>query len=330
MRKVFLSGGTGFIGQNLVSFLLKNGVEIVNFANQTRQASNANRNIVKGDICDSLSVENAMDGCDVVINLAAESSASKSMTDSRNFMRTNVTGASVLLESARKLGVKKFFQMGTDQVYGNCEKGGFSENAALNPTNPYSASKAAADLIALSYFRTYDFPVVIARSSIVFGPCQHPEKLLPVFITNAIRKKPLPVYNNGLYRRQWIFVADICEAIVTLLEKGKPGEVYNTGGTEKTNLEVAKSVLKILGKSVSLISHVKDDKFYDMRYAVDTAKIGRLGWKPRFSFEDALSNTVEWYKNNESWWAKFIEKSQGIKPRTSVRLFNSKKCLRIS
>lgn len=308
MKKIFLTGGTGFIGQNLAGILLKSGAEIVNFARQASLVSvkNPSHRIVRGDICDSSSVEKAMAGCDIVINLAAESSAGRSMEDSKNFMMTNVIGASVLLESARKVGVKKFFQMSTDQVYGNCEKTGFSENAALNPTNPYSASKAAADLLALSYFRTYGFPVVIARSSVVFGAYQHPGKMLPRFIANAIRGEQLPVYNDGLYKRQWIFVEDACSAILTLVDEGKSGEVYNTSGTEHTNLEIAESVLKLLGKPSSLIAHVEDKKFYDRRYAADSSKIRSLGWEPKRRFEDALSYTVEWYKNNESWWAQFI------------------------
>ncbi len=308
MKRIFLTGGTGFIGQNLVGLMLKRGDEIVNFARHAGfdGIKEPCHRIVRGDICDSSSVEKAMAGCDTVINLAAESSAGRSMEDSKNFMMTNVIGASVLLESARKIGVKKFFQMSTDQVYGNCEKDGFSENAVLNPANPYSASKAAADLLALSYFRTYKFPVVIARSSIVFGAYQHPGKMLPRFVTNALKGEQLPVYNDGLYKRQWIFVEDACRAILSLVDEGKNGEVYNTGGTERTNLEIAESILNLLGKPSSMITHIEDKKFYDRRYAVNSSKIENLGWAPKHRFEDALSYTVEWYKNNESWWAQFM------------------------
>lgn len=304
--KIFLTGGTGFIGKNLVSILLKNGHEIVSFAKTAENLDNPSHTSVIGDICDSSAVEKAMAGCDTVVNLAAESSAGRSMEDPKSFMSTNYTGTFVLIEAARKLGIKKFFQMSTDQVYGNCETDGFTETAPLNPTNPYSATKAAADLLVLSYFRTFKFPVVVARSSIVFGPHQYPEKLLPRLIISAIRNKPLTVYNDGLYYRQWIYVEDTCQAIMVLLEKGIPGEIYNIEGSEHTNLEVVESVLSLLGKPSSLITNVKDDKFYDRRYSVNAEKLKSLGWKPKFSFEQAMKATVDWYGNNEAWWSSLV------------------------
>lgn len=315
--KVLVTGGAGFIGSNFIRYLLKShsDVEIVNFDKLT-YAGNLNSlkdisgssysgryKFVKGDICDASLVEKAMRSCDAAINFAAESHVDRSITYAQPFIRTNFTGTYVLIEVARKLGIRKFVQVSTDEVYGSRESGHFTEGDRLNPSSPYSATKAAADLLALSYFKTHKFPVSVARSSNNFGPFQYPEKLIPLFITNALEDKPLPVYGDGLYRRDWLFVEDNCEAIALVMEKGKPGEIYNIGaGNEKANLDVTNAVISLLNKPKSLINHVADRPGHDRRYAVDSRKIKKLGWKPRHRFGDALASTVRWYKDNEWWW----------------------------
>ncbi|MBI2549650.1 dTDP-glucose 4,6-dehydratase [Candidatus Woesearchaeota archaeon] len=316
--RVLVTGGAGFIGSNFVRCLLESGsdFEVVNFdkltyagnLNSLRDVSGSSRfknryKFVKGDICDAFAVEKAMSGCDAAVNFAAESHVDRSITDAQPFIRTNFTGTYVMIEVARKLGIRKFVQVSTDEAYGSRGSGHFTEDAMLNPSSPYSATKAAADLLALSYFKTHRFPVSVARSSNNFGPYQYPEKLIPLFITNALEDKPLPVYGDGLYRRDWLFVEDNCEAIALVMEKGKPGEIYNIGGgNEKANLEVTNAVLALLRKPKSLITHVADRPGHDRRYAIGSAKIKKLGWKPSHGFEDALKATVEWYKDNEWWW----------------------------
>ncbi len=316
--KVLVTGGAGFIGSNFIRHLLGNSgdVEVVNLdkltyagnLNSLKGISGSSRysgkyKFIKGDICDAAAVEKAMKGCDVAVNFAAESHVDRSITDAQPFIRTNFTGTYVLVEVARKLGIRKFVQVSTDEVYGSRESGHFTEDDRLNPSSPYSATKAAADLLALSYFKTHRFPVAIARSSNNFGPYQYPEKLIPLFITNAMGDKLLPVYGDGLYRRDWLFVEDNCEAIALVMEKGKPGEIYNIGGgNERANLEVTNSVLAVLNKPKSLITHVADRPGHDRRYAIDSRKIKKLGWKPAHRFEDALKATVGWYKDNGWWW----------------------------
>jgi dTDP-glucose 4,6-dehydratase len=238
-----------------------------------------------------------------ILDFAAESHVDRSIGDAQPFIRTNFTGTYVLLEVARKLNVKKFIQISTDEVYGSREKGFFAEKDCLNPSSPYSATKAAAELLALSYYKTHNFPVLACRSSNNFGPYQYPEKLIPLFITNAFDGKSLPVYGDGLNVRDWLYVEDNCAAICLLLEKGIPGEIYNIGGgNERNNLQITDALLSLLKKPKSLIAYVEDRKGHDRRYAIDCAKIKKLGWSPTHKFEDALRDTVEWYRNNEWWW----------------------------
>ncbi len=323
--RILVTGGAGFIGGNFIRHLLssRSNVEVVNFDKLTyagnldslKDVSGSNRyssryKFVKGDICDAAVVEKAMKGCDSVVNFAAESHVDRSISDAQPFVRTNFVGTYVLLDVARKLGVRKFLQISTDEVYGSREKGHFTENDRLSPSSPYSASKAAADLLALSYFTTHRMPVVVVRSSNNFGPYQYPEKLIPLFITNAFEGKPLPVYGDGLYRRDWLFVEDNCEAIAAVMEKGRDGEIYNIGaGNEKANIDVTAAILKALNKPENLIQHVEDRKGHDRRYAIDSAKVKKLGWKPQHSFDDALAMTIEWYRSNEWWW-KPLKKKQ--------------------
>ena len=316
--RVLVAGGAGFIGSNFIRYLLnsRSDVEIVNYDKLTYAGNlsslkdvSASRDcssryaFVKGDICDANGVEKAMKECDVVVNFAAESHVDRSITDAQPFIRTNFTGTYVLLEVAKKLCVGKFIQISTDEVYGSRETGHFSEDDRLDPSSPYSATKAAADMLALSYFKTHNFPVAVVRSSNNFGPYQYPEKLIPLFITNALENKPLPVYGDGLYRRDWLYVEDNCEAIAAVMDKGENGEVYNAGGgNERANLEVTKAILSLLKKPSSLISYVEDRKGHDRRYAIASAKIKKLGWVPKHRFDGALAETVGWYRANEWWW----------------------------
>ncbi len=311
--RFFVTGGAGFIGSNFIrQQLASTSSEVVNFDKLTyagnlvslRDVAGSSRyRFVKSDICDAVAVEKAMNGCDAVVNFAAESHVDRSISDAQPFIRTNYVGTYVLLEIARKLGVKRFIQVSTDEVYGSRLKGFFTERDRLTPSSAYSASKAAADLLALSYFTTHKLPVIVVRSSNNFGPFQYPEKLIPLFITNAMEGKPLPVYGDGLYRRDWLFVEDNCEAIATVMEKGKEGGIYNIGGgNERANLDVTNAILKSLGRPRALITRVEDRKGHDRRYAINSAKVKKLGWKPRHGFEDALQQTIRWYGANEWWW----------------------------
>lgn len=311
--KLVVTGCCGFIGSNFVRMMLSKhpdwqitNIDKLTYAGNTDNLKgidgNSNYKFVKADICDENAVDAAVKGADAVINFAAESFVDKSIAYAEPFIRTNFYGTYVMLEAARKHGIKKFVQISTDEVYGSTEKGSFRETDRLEPSSPYSASKAAADLLALSYFITYKLPVVVCRSSNNFGSYQNREKLIPLFITNALQDKQLPLYGDGLNVRDWLFVEDNCEAIATVLEKGKTGEIYNIGsGNEKTNIEITKLILKQLNKPESLIKYVADRLGHDRRYSLDTAKIRVLGWKPKHSFDEAMKLTVEWYKNNEKW-----------------------------
>jgi dTDP-glucose 4,6-dehydratase len=260
---------------------------------------------VKGDICDAAIVDPLVSEADAVLNFAAESHVDRSIGKPDDFIRTDVFGTFVLLEAARAHGVEKFVQISTDEVYGSIDKGFFKETDTLMPSSPYSASKAGADRLAYSYYVTYGLPVVIPRSSNNFGPFQYPEKLIPLFVTNAIEDKKLPIYGDGKNVRDWIFVTDNCEALETVLMHGKDGEVYNIGaGNEKNNLEITRLILDGLNKPDSLMTFVKDRLGHDRRYALDLKKIDDLGWKPRFTFEKAMEETVAWYEKNRWWWEK--------------------------
>ncbi len=314
--KLVVTGCCGFIGSNFVRMMLSRHPDwqITNIDKLTYAGNpdnlrdvdgNRNYKFVKEDICDEKAVDAAVKGADAIINFAAESFVDKSIAYAEPFVKTNFYGTYVLLEAARKHGVKKFVQISTDEVYGSTEKGSFSETDRLEPSSPYSASKAAADLLALSYFTTYKLPVVVCRSSNNFGPYQNREKLIPLFITNALEGKELPLYGDGLNVRDWLFVEDNCEAIAAVLEKGKEGEIYNIGsGNEKANIEITKLILKSLGKPESLIRYVADRPGHDRRYSLDTTRIKALGWKPKRSFDEAMKLTAKWYKDNERWWKK--------------------------
>jgi len=246
-----------------------------------------------------------MNGCDYVVNFAAESHVDRSIGAPDDFIKTDIYGTFVLLECARKYAIKKFIQISTDEVYGSIDQGSFIETDPLMPSSPYSASKAGADRLAYSYQVTYHLPVVITRCSNNFGPCQYPEKLIPLFVTNAIEDKKLPLYGDGKNIRDWIYVTDHCDAIDFVLNYGTDGDVYNIGGgNERNNLEITQLILHALGKSTDLINYVKDRPGHDRRYSLDCTKLAALGWKPKFTFDEAMSLTVAWYKNNRWWWEK--------------------------
>ena len=310
--KVFVTGGAGFIGSHFIHLLLSIGAyEVVNYDKLTYAGNLENLKdivsdkytFVKGDICDHGDVMRAMEGCDVVVNFAAESHVDRSINVPHEFLRTNITGTHHLLEAARKLGIQKFVQISTDEVYGDLPALVLAnENFPLYPSSPYSASKAASDCLAFSYFRTYGLPVVITRSANNYGPCQYPEKFIPLAITNALADRKIPVYGNGQHVRNWIDVRDNCRAILAVLEKGRSGEIYNIGatGAYRTNLDIAKFILRTLGKPESLIEFVADRPGHDKRYALDLFKIQKeLNWEASADFDLRLRNTIEWYKNNQ-------------------------------
>lgn len=321
MSKILITGGCGFIGSNFIRYLIKNSdYEIVNVDKLTYAGNlknlidlqeNPKYKFYKADICNYELIAYIIEKekVDSIINFAAESHVDRSILSSQEFIRTNVSGTNILLELAKKFELKKFLQISTDEVYGSLgNEGKFIEQTPLSPNSPYSASKAAADLLVRSYNHTYGIPALITRCSNNYGPYQFPEKLIPLMIINALNNKPLPVYGDGMNVRDWIYVDDHCDAILKVYEKGKIGEVYNIGAeNEKPNIEIVKLILKELGKNESLITYVKDRPGHDRRYAIDATKIkSELGWKSQHSFEIAIKKTIQWYIENKSWWEEII------------------------
>ncbi|MDD1669670.1 MAG: dTDP-glucose 4,6-dehydratase [Methanomicrobiales archaeon] len=313
--RILVTGGAGFIGCNFVRSLLEHrpGDEVVVLDKLTYAGRKENLqdvldriSFVKGDITDPRDVGRAGQ-CDAIINFAAETHVDRSIADPGVFVRTDVLGTHVLLEHARREEVDTYIQVSTDEVYGSRETGSFRETDPLDPSSPYSASKAGADHLALAYFRTYGLPVCITRSSNNFGPYQYPEKLIPVLILRALRGEPIPIYGTGEQVRDWLHVGDNCAALRLVLGEGRPGQVYNiASGEERRNIEVARLILSLLGRSESLITHVADRPGHDFRYSIDTTKIRDLGWRPARSFEKGLGETVNWYRENEGWWKPLI------------------------
>lgn len=315
MHKILVTGGAGFIGSNFIRYMLtKYNYKIVNFdlltyagniASLDDIKNNKNYTFVQGDICDAKLTDKIIsDGIDVIINFAAESHVDRSITDPGIFVKTNVLGTQNLLEHAKKYKIK-MIQISTDEVYGSLGSTGyFTEKTPIDTSSPYSASKASADLLVLAYHRTFGLDVNITRCSNNYGPYQFPEKLIPLFITNAMENKQVPLYGDGLNVRDWLFVEDHCSAIDTVLHKAKPGTVYNIGGNnEKTNRYITDTVLKHLGKDESMIKYVQDRLGHDRRYAIDAIKIKtELGWQPKYVFEDAIVKTIQWYIDNKKWW----------------------------
>ena len=319
---ILVTGGAGFIGSNFVRYMMElhPDYRIVNLDKLTYAGNlenlkgieaNPRYQFVHGDICDATLVRSLFkqNEPDVVVHFAAESHVDRSIMGASEFVRTNVLGTSVLLESAKEFKLTKFVHISTDEVYGSLgPEGRFTESTPLHPNSPYSASKASADLLVLAYHHTFGLPIVVTRCSNNYGPYQFPEKFIPLMIVNALNDKSLPVYGDGAHVRDWIHVLDHCAAIDTVLHTGRVGSVYNIGGSsERTNLEVAKLILRTLAKPDSLITFVKDRPGHDRRYAIDSSKIKEeLSWHPRVSFEEGLVRTVSWYQQNTGWWQRII------------------------
>ena len=317
--KLLVTGGAGFIGSNFILYWLKNHPEdqIVNFdaltyagnlENLTSVENNTNYKFVKGNIIQSNEVDAVMAGVDTVVHFAAESHVDRSILGPQPFVLSNVLGTQVLLDVARRHSVKRFHHISTDEVFGELELGDpnkFNERTNYNPRSPYSASKAGSDHLVSAYYYTYNLPITITNCSNNFGPYQFPEKIIPLAITNLLEGKKVPIYGDGLYVRDWLYVEDHVKAIEAVLDKGKIGETYLIGGMTEDipNIEVAKKIVRILGKSEGDIEFVKDRPGHDRRYAIDWSKIkNELGWKPLHDFDTWLKKTVEWYKENEDWW----------------------------
>ncbi len=319
--KLLVTGGAGFIGSNFILYWVKKYPQdfIVNLDKLTYAGNlenlqtikdNKNYKFIHGDICDKEVVAKAIEGVDAVVHFAAESHVDRSIMNSEDFIKTNVLGTHVLLEAALKNNIKKFHYVSTDEVYGSLnldEKNIFNERTNYNPRSPYSASKAGSDHLVRAYFFTHGLPITISNCSNNFGPYQFPEKLIPVAITNLLENKKVPVYGDGLYVRDWLYVEDHCRAIDLILSKGKVGETYCVGGLTEdvNNMEIIKKIIKLVGKDESFIEFVKDRPGHDRRYALDWTKIkNELGWEPLNSFDEWLEKTVNWYKENQDWWKR--------------------------
>ncbi|MFN8634423.1 MAG: dTDP-glucose 4,6-dehydratase [Chloroflexota bacterium] len=314
MMRLLVTGGAGFIGSNFARYVLNRYPDDTvtvydkltyagNPANFADLRQSPRFRFVQGDIADAAAVEPLMAEADAVVNFAAETHVDRSILDAGAFIETDVRGTWVLLETARRCSLHRFLQVSTDEVYGNVPTGHSKETDQLAPRSPYAASKAGGDLMVLAYRTTYNLPVMITRGSNNIGPYQFPEKVVPVFVTNAIDDVPLPIYGNGGALRDYIYVTDHCAGIDTVLRKGEPGEVYNVGGGNETNtIVLAKAILSRLGKPESLMTFVPDRPGHDMRYAVDCSKLRALGWELDYTFEASLNATVDWYVNNQDWW----------------------------
>jgi len=319
--RVLVTGGLGFIGSNFIKYWLQNHPtdKIINFdkltyagnlENLSDLENNPNYAFVQGDICDAETVLKNMEGVDIVVHFAAESHVDRSIMEPAAFVMTNIVGTQVLLDAALKNNIKKFHHVSTDEVFGHLsldDQEKFNENTPYDPRSPYSASKASSDHLVRAYHKTYGLPITITNCSNNFGPYQFPEKIIPLAITNVLEGKKIPIYGDGLYVRDWLYVEDHCRAIDAVLENGKTGETYCVGGLTQdiNNLEVAKKIIKILGKDENMIFFVKDRPGHDRRYAIDWSKIKKeLSWEPLHSFDEWLESTVNWYKKNEAWWKR--------------------------
>ena len=324
MKNIIVTGGAGFIGSNFIKYILnKYDYNIYNFdkltyagnlENLTEVEKNPKYKFVKGDICDRTIVEKTVkeNNIDTIIHFAAESHVDRSILGSEEFIVTNVLGTQVLLDVAKNAGLEKYLQVSTDEVYGSLPEDKkeikFTEKTPLTTNSPYSASKAAADLLCNAYYHTHKLPILITRCSNNYGPYQFPEKLIPLMIAKAKDGEKLPVYGDGKNVRDWLYVEDHCSAICEVLHKGKLGDVYNIGGNnEWYNIDIVKMILKKLDKSEDQISYVKDRPGHDRRYAIDSTKIQtELGWEPKYQFEDGIEKTIQWYLDNEDWWRKVM------------------------
>ena len=320
--KILITGGLGFIGSNFIRYILKKypNYKIVNLDKVTYAANfenlkgiekNTNYEFIKGDICDNKLVNDLVSTkkFDAIINFAAETHVDRSIMKPGDFIKTDIYGTHILLNAVKDYKVKRYIQISTDEVYGDWDQGGFAkETSILKPSSPYAASKAGGDLQVLAFHRTYNLPVIITRCTNNYGPFQYPEKIIPLFITNLLENKKIPVYGDGQQIRDWIHAEDHCSAIDLILHKGKNGEIYNIGANQNPeipNLELTKKIIKACNKNENSIEYVKDRAGHDRRYAVDTTKIRtELGWKPQHTFKQGIGQTINWYKNNLNWWEK--------------------------
>jgi dTDP-glucose 4,6-dehydratase len=304
--RVLVTGGCGFIGSHFVKRLVAAGDDVVVLDKLTYSGNLANLEgvehvFVHGDIADPVTVAGAGEACDAVVNFAAETHVDRSILAAGDFVRTDVVGTHVLLEWVREAGVP-FVQVSTDEVYGDMPAGAASEDDPLRPSSPYAASKAGGDLQVQAYARTFGVDARITRGANTYGPFQYPEKLIPLFVTNALDAQPLPVYGDGRQQREWLHAEDHCAAVDLVLRKGEPGGVYNVGGEERENLDVTRLILELTGADSSLVRHVEDRPGHDRRYSVDSTRIKALGWKPHSAFEEGLAETVAWYRERRDWW----------------------------
>ena len=311
--RLFVTGAAGFIGSNFARHILETSDDNVRVYDALTYAGNPEniRNLgadprfdfVQGDVCDREAVRAAMEGCEQVVHFAAETHVDRSLLDPDIFVRTNCLGTNVLCDVAAQIGVERFVHISTDEVYGSTEHGSFVETDPLQPRSPYSAAKAGSDLIALAYHETYDLPLIVTRSSNQFGPYQFPEKLIPFFVTSLLEGHKVPLYGDGLNVRDWLFVSDNCVGVDMVLRQGAVGEIYNIGaGNEKTNREITDTILAALGKDESSVEYVEDRMGHDRRYSIETSKVAEMGWKPAYSFEAAIDETIRWYVDNRPWW----------------------------
>lgn len=318
--KLLVTGGAGFIGSNFIRYILREypNYEVINLDKLTYAGNLDNLKdiegseryeFVKGDICDEKIVDEVVGrGVDAILNYAAESHVDRSIAGPKDFIMTEIIGTYNLLEAAKKHRVEKYVQISTDEVYGSIDEGAFTEEMPYAPNSPYSASKAGGDHLCRAYYVTYGLPVIVTHSCNVYGPYQYPEKIIPLFATNILRGKKVPLYGDGKNVREWIYTEDHCRAIDKILHEGRAGEVYNIGsGYEISNIELTKMVLDELSVGDEAIEYVEDRLGHDRRYAIDSSKLkGELGWEPTYTFNDALADTVKWYQENEWWWKKLI------------------------
>lgn len=315
-KTILVTGGAGFIGSNFIRHILSNHTNtcIINLDKLTYAGnldnlrdveSDPRYQFIRGDICQRQVIRPLLQVCDIVVHFAAETHVDRSITGSTSFIQTDIVGTYTLLDEARDAGIELFIHISTDEIYGSCKSGKFKESDTLNPSSPYSAAKVAGDRLAYSYYVTYGLPVVILRPSNNFGPYQYPEKLIPLFTTNALLDKPLGLYGDGLQVRDWLYVEDTCRAIEVVAERGTPGEAYNVGAdNERVNVEIAKKILDVLGKPEGLITYIDDRLGHDRRYSIDSYKLWKLGWQPQARFDEAFESTVRWYEDNPDWWKK--------------------------
>jgi len=319
--RILVTGGAGFIGSNYCRFVLREHPEdeVVNFDKLTYAGNRENLremegdgrySFVRGDICEEKVVEGVMGEVDAVVNFAAETHVDRSIQHAGAFVDTDIKGLYVLLEAARKHGIARFVHVSTDEVYGSIESGSFKEGDALSPSSPYSASKAGGELMAKAYERTFGYQILITRGSNTYGPYQYPEKVVPLFVTNALDDTELPLYGDGMNVRDWLYVDDHCAGIDVVLREGVLGEAYNVGADqERTNLELTREILKLMGKGEELIKYVKDRPGHDRRYSINSSKLRAVGWQPEVGFEEGMARTVGWYRENETWWRRLKDGS---------------------